>query len=75
MNNVNIPFPYTACYINSKRQEAQIAINHLNAVGGLHVSYLAPPADLSLDSIRPETQLFLVDWELDRLQESGVKVD
>ena len=75
MNNANIPFPYTACYINSKRQEAQIAINHLNAVGGLHVSYLAPPADLSLDSIRPETQLFLVDWELDRLQESGVKVD
>ena len=75
MNNYTISSGYTACYINSKRHEAQQAINHLNAVGGLHVTYLAPPADLSLDSIRPDTQLFLVDWELDGLQESGVKVD
>ena len=70
-----VPSQYTACYINSNRYEAQDVIQHLNAVGGLHVSYLAPPADLSLDLIHPDTQLFLVDWELDRLQESGVKVD
>ncbi|MGB0386211.1 MAG: hypothetical protein ACPGWR_15490 [Ardenticatenaceae bacterium] len=75
MNNYDLSSGYTACYINSTRDEAQQAINHLNAVGGLHVSYLAPPADLSLDSIRADTQLFLVDWELDRLQESGLKVD
>lgn len=75
MNNYTISPEYMACYIHSKRHEAQEAINHLNAVGGLHVTYLAPPADLSLDSIRSDTQLFLVDWELDRLQESGVQVD
>ena len=65
---------YTACYVNSQRHEALKVINHLNAVGGLKVNYLPPPADLSLAGIRPDTQLFLVDWELDR-QGDGVKVD
>ena len=65
---------YTAYYVNSKRHEALNVINHLNAVGGLEVNYLPPPADLSLAGIRPDTQLFLVDWELDE-HSDGVKVD
>lgn len=65
---------YSAYYVNSKRDEAQDVINRLNAVGGLEVNYLAPPADLSLAGIRPDTQLFLVEWELDQ-HSDGIKVD
>lgn len=51
---------YKACYVDDRSSEAHQYINQLNAVGGLEVSYLAPPPDLSLTQIRAGTQLFLV---------------
>lgn len=68
-------FGYTACYVDEDSREAQNYINRLNAVGGLDVSLMAPTKDLSLIGIHPETQLFLVDWELNGHQASGVQVD
>jgi hypothetical protein len=75
MRNYTMPFGYTACYVDDKSSEAMEVINRLNAVGGLDVSYLAPSQDLSLAGIRPGTQLFLVDWELNGLQDEGTQVD
>ena len=65
---------YKACYVDDRSSEAHKYINQLNAVGGLEVSYLAPPPDLSLAQIRAGTQMFLVDWELSARQGSGVGV-
>ena len=75
MTTYSQPFGYTACYVDDDSREAQEYINRLNAVGGLDVSLMAPTKDLSLIGIRPETQLFLVDWELNGRQESGIQVD
>lgn len=75
MTTYTQPFGYTACYVDDKSSEAMEVINRLNAVGGLDVSYLAPSKELSLAGIRPGTQLFLVDWELNGLQDEGTQVD